>query len=156
MAQSSGSDVPTQNKSSVIEEKIIDTIFKLKEFRQRAAYVEKQTKGKRHLEIVIYRRPSKDIPYYWIKAREYNGMSYATHFNFYVYPKPFTIRFYDSVRDTGISLKEWRFKLKVKRAVHNNCLLQNRLNCKHETIEYFVTENKSTKVLPIPLLLQAV
>jgi hypothetical protein len=45
--------------AAAIEEKIIDIIFKLPEFRERAAYIEKQTKGKRHLGIIIYERPSK-------------------------------------------------------------------------------------------------
>jgi hypothetical protein len=105
----SKSKVPT-----AIEEKILDTIFRLPECRERAAYIEKQTKGKRHLGIVIYERPSRENPYYWVKAREDNGMAYATHFNFYVYPKPFSIRYYDTVLDKATSLKEWRQQTKLK------------------------------------------
>ncbi len=107
--------VITNPKNSVaIEEKILDTIIKLPECKQRADYIIKQTRGKRHLGIVIYERPSKGSPYYWVKAWEDNGMSYATHFNFYVYPKPFSIKYYDTVNDKALSLNEWRHQTKQK------------------------------------------
>jgi hypothetical protein len=103
-----------QNKT--IENKIIDTIFKLKEVKERARYVEKESKGKRHLGIAIYTAPSKHEPYYWVKAWEDNGSSYVTHFNFYVYPKTFTIKFLDTVKDTAISLKQWRLQSKQQKS----------------------------------------
>jgi hypothetical protein len=101
---------PAQNKA--LEKKIIDTIFRLKEVRERANYVEKMSKGKNHLGVAIYGTPSKDEPYYWVKAWEDNGAGYVTHFNFYVFPKPFTIKFYDMDNDTIITLKEWRRRIK--------------------------------------------
>lgn len=112
--QNTKSIVPKPKGSTAIEDKILDTIFKLPECRERAAYIEKQTKGKRHLSIIIYERPSKGNIYYWVKAWEDNGMSYATHFNFYVYPKPFGIKYYDTVNDKAISLTEWRQQTKQK------------------------------------------
>ncbi len=104
--------VKAQNNS--IENRIIDTILKLKEVKERAEYVEKVTNGKRHLGICIYKNPSKDQPYYWVKAWEDNGSNYVTHFNFYVYRRPFQIKFLDTVEDTVISLKEWRRRMKNK------------------------------------------
>lgn len=95
-------------QSKSIEDKIVDTIFKLKEVRERANYIEKISKGTRHLSIFIYSKPSKNKPYYWIKAWEDNGNNYHTHYNFYVYPKTFTIKFLDVEKGIPISLKEWR------------------------------------------------
>lgn len=106
--QSTKFSISKSKNQIVTEQKILDTIFKLPECEARAAYIEKQTKGKRHLGIVIYQRPSGHHPYYWVKAWEYNGMNYATHFNFYIYPNPFSIKFLDIAKDKAISLKEWR------------------------------------------------
>jgi hypothetical protein len=106
--------ISKSNDSTVIEEKILDTISKLPECRERAAYIEKETKGKRHLTIVIYERPSKEFPYYWVKAWEDNGIIYATHFNFYIYTNPFNIKYYDTMNNIVISLKEWRQQTKDK------------------------------------------
>jgi hypothetical protein len=101
-----------QGKST--ENKIIDTIFKLKEVKERSGYVEKESKMKRHLSVAIYAKPTKNEPYYWVKVWEDNGHSYTTHFNFYVYPKPFTIKFRDDVGGAAISLKDWRRRLRAQ------------------------------------------
>ena len=103
-------------QNSVIEDKIIDTIFKLKEVKQRASYMKKVTNDKRHLSIVINGEPTKEQPYYWIKVWEDNGSSYVTHFNFIVYPNPFEIKYFDAVNDTEISLKEWRRQMKNEKS----------------------------------------
>jgi len=70
--------------------------------------MKKVTKGKHHLKIGIDGEPTKEQPYYWIKVWEDNGDAFVTIFDFFVYPKPFEIRFYDTIKDTAISLKEWR------------------------------------------------
>ena len=108
LAQSPKDVVSKSKESNALEEKIVDTIAKLPECRKRAAYIEKQTNGQRQLRYVIYEEASKEKPYYWVKAWEDNGITYVTHFNFYVYQKPFRIQFYDTVNDKVISLKEWR------------------------------------------------
>ena len=96
-----------------MEKKILDTVFSFPECKARAAYIKEQTKGKRHLSVVIYAEPTKENPYYWVKAWEDNGSAYATHFNFYVYPtKPFTIKYYDPVSDEAIPLTQWRKQMK--------------------------------------------
>jgi len=98
---------PAFNK---IENKIIDTIANLAEVKERAGYVEKQSRGKRHLVYTIYQKPVKAIPYYWIKVWEDNGSAYVTHFNFYVYPKTFLIKYLDTANDKVIDLETWREK----------------------------------------------
>lgn len=103
---------PKQLSASKMERMILDTIVKLPECQKRAEYIEKHSKGKRHLSFVIYDKPSKDYPYYWVKAWEDNGLAYATHFNFYVYTDPLTIKYYDTVNDKVISLKQWRQQTK--------------------------------------------
>ncbi len=92
-----------------IEEKIIDTIFKLTEVKKRAKYIEEQTKGKRHLKIWIADTPNlPDQKYYWIKASEDNGANLVTHFNFYVYPNSMRIMYYDAQSDRELTLNKWR------------------------------------------------
>lgn len=110
---------PSKSKHpTTIEEKILDTIFSLPECKERASYIKKQTKGKRRLSVVIYAEPTKESPYYWVKAWEDNGAAYATHFDFYVYPtKPLTIKYYDAVSDEAIPLKQWRKQKKGKASI---------------------------------------
>ena len=92
-----------------VEDKIIHTIFKLTEVKERAKYIEQQTKGKRHLKIWIADTPhSTDQKYYWIKAGEYNGINLVTHFNFYVYPDSMRIMYYDTQSDSELTLNKWR------------------------------------------------
>jgi len=94
------------------EHLIIDTIMKLEEVKERAKYVKDQTKGKRHLQYTIWEEPSKEAPYYLVKVIEDNGISYYTHFNFYVYSKTMTIKYLDTVNDSIIDLEEWRERKK--------------------------------------------
>jgi hypothetical protein len=91
------------------EDKIIDTIFKLTEVKERAKYIEEQTKGKRHLKIWVEGTPNlPDQKYYWIKAGEDNGTNLVTHFNFYVYPDSMRIMYYDTQSDSELTLNQWR------------------------------------------------
>jgi len=86
----------------------MDTIAKLPEVKRRQNYLEKQTKGKRHLQFVIWEKPSHKRPYYWVKVSENNGYFYHTHFNFYVYPKGMAIKYYDIAFEKLMSLSRWR------------------------------------------------
>lgn len=103
----------TKDTSSIfnenIEDKIVDTIFKLPEIKERAKYIEVQTKGKRHLKVWVADTPNfPDQKYYWIKAGEDNGTNLVTHFNFYVYPDSMRIMCYDTQSDSELTLDEWR------------------------------------------------
>lgn len=93
---------------SKVERRILDTITKLKEVRERIKYVDEKTKGKRHLAFVIWEKPTQQNPYYWVKVTEDNGMTYYTHFNFFVYPQPIIIKFLDTANDNVTDLKTWR------------------------------------------------
>jgi hypothetical protein len=106
--------LPTKQKDSTvnnndIEEKIIDTIFKLTEVKERAKYIDQQTKGKRHLKVWVEDTPKlPDQKYFWIKVGEDNGTNLVTHFNFYVYPGSMRIMYYDIQADSAITLDNWR------------------------------------------------
>jgi hypothetical protein len=96
-------------KTNDIEEKIIDTIFKLAEVKQRAKYIEQQTKGERHLKVWIEETPKQPGQnYYSIKVGEDNGTNLVTHFNFYVYPDSMRIMYYDIANDSEVTLDKWR------------------------------------------------
>lgn len=98
-----------------VEDKIIDTIFKLKDVKERAKYIEEQTKGKRHLKIWVADLPNlPNQKYYWIKAGEDNGTNLVTHFNFYVYLDSMRIMYYDTQSDCELTLSKWR-KISNKR-----------------------------------------
>lgn len=90
-----------------------DTIYKLilslPEVSKRARYIHEQTKGERHLQVMIVESPNNVIDYYWVKAGEDNGSNYVTHFNFYVFPKRnWEIKYFDTVKDTLVTLEDWR------------------------------------------------
>ncbi len=98
------------NKSALenkTEQKIIDLVWKLKEVIELDATIRKKTNEQRVLSTFISSEPSDDQEYYAVSVAEDNGASYATYFQFHVYPD-FSIRFYDVVEDQERSLKEWR------------------------------------------------
>lgn len=96
------------DSSGQMEEEIIDIINQLKEVKEKAEYIQKQTKGQRHLQYTIWQKPTRDRRYYCVKVMEGNGGSYHTHFNFCVRVKPFQILYYDTVSDTTLDLNTWR------------------------------------------------
>ncbi len=91
-----------------LEQTIIDTIRNLDEVKKRAAYVQAQTAGKRKLQYIIWEKPHGKTSYYWIAVTEDNGDAYYTHFNFYLYPKSFHIKYLDPVSGDAITLAQWR------------------------------------------------
>ena len=91
------------------ETQIIDAVAQLPEVKLKKAEIERITKGKRHLKIIIYATPQEaQKDYYWVKVVEDNGTSLVTHFNFYVYPQNLKIRYYDIANDKIMNLKTWR------------------------------------------------
>jgi hypothetical protein len=100
--------------SQLEEELIIDSINRLKEVIDRGEYVKKQSKGARHLQFLVWERPTIDQPYYWIKVMEDNGSSKYTHFDFYARFRPFQLMYYDIVNDTVLDLTTWRNRKGIK------------------------------------------
>jgi hypothetical protein len=100
------------------DDAIYDLIFNLPEIKEREAYIEQQTHGERHLKLMIAERPqNKEHNYYLVQAGEDNEIRFVTHFNFYIYPaKNYEIKLYDPVKDTIISIGEWR-KEKEKKVI---------------------------------------
>lgn len=95
-------------RRSILEGIIINKVLALPEVQKEIQYVETASKGKRHLGAAISQRPSKEFAYYLVKVWEDNGMSYVSHFNFFVNPKTLTIKCQDSVNDSLLDLKTWR------------------------------------------------
>ena len=96
-----------QPTDSLTEDKVTEMIFALPEVKERADYIEKETKGARHMEALINQAPDATTNYYWVKAGEDNGTNFVTHFNFLVYPDR-KIMYYDVINDTTITLDAWR------------------------------------------------
>jgi lipopolysaccharide export LptBFGC system permease protein LptF len=95
------------------ENKIIDTIYELKEVKNWQKYLEKETKGKGHLQIWIADTPIVSRPSYLVQVGEDNGYSLVVHFNFIVYPDPIRIMYLNTINDDTLTLEQWR-KTKVK------------------------------------------
>ena len=100
---------------SNLENEIIDTISKLKPVIERMHYVDAESKGKRQLKFIIWRKPTKSSPFFWVKVMEDNGISYYTHFNFYVYPKTMKINFYDTFNNKTLDLDKWGEGKQIKK-----------------------------------------
>lgn len=92
--------IRVEGLDTLIERQIFDSVVQLKTFIERDSYVRKESKGLRHLQLMIAARPSEKEPYYWVKVIEDNGIAYYTHFNFYVTKHPFRIRLYDTANDS--------------------------------------------------------
>ena len=92
------------------EIKIIDTIYNLKEVKDWEKYLDKETKGLRHIQTWIADTPTMIHPYYVIQVGEDNGTNLVTHFNFLFYPDTKRILYLDAVNDDTLTLKQWRRK----------------------------------------------
>jgi hypothetical protein len=86
---------------SAKEYDLLDSVQLLKVYRERDAYVQKKTNGKRYLRLMIAARPTTSEPYYWVQAIEDNGITYHIHFNFQVFDHPFRILLYDTEMDSA-------------------------------------------------------
>ncbi|MFI5163243.1 MAG: hypothetical protein ACHQHN_18330 [Sphingobacteriales bacterium] len=82
------------------ESKALSLIANLPEVVNATNYVKKASKGKRRLRVVLNSDPTKDEPYYYVTVVEWNGIVDHIHFNFYVDPKMFAIK-YSDVMDEG-------------------------------------------------------
>lgn len=97
---------PAERKESS-EDKIIDKVWAIQEVIDLDKTIRKKTKNKRGLSTRISSEPSDDQEYYGVTVAEDNGESYATYYEFHVYPD-YNIRYYDVVEDQELSLEEWR------------------------------------------------
>ena len=59
---------------------------------------------------MIYGEPDSLHPYYWLVIGEENGMSFVTHFTFYVYTNGRKVLYHDNFSDSTIDLSTWRRK----------------------------------------------
>jgi hypothetical protein len=94
---------------SLTETSVIDTIWKLEEVIERNDYLLKETLGKRKISVLIYKKTDETKKgYYWLKVGEDNGVSFVSHYNFFVYPNTMKVLYYDTVNDLELELDKWR------------------------------------------------
>ena len=89
-------------------------MIRLPEIREANAYMRRVTHGKRHLFSMLYGDPDQEHPYYWVVVGEDNGMSFVTHFTFYVYTNGRKIMYHDSFSDSTVDLKVWQRRVRRK------------------------------------------
>jgi hypothetical protein len=94
-------------RNDASEDKIMDQVWALKEVIDLNASIRKKTGNKRGLNTRISSEPSDDQEYYGVTVAEDNGASYATYYEFHIYPD-YSIRYYDIVEDRELTLEEWR------------------------------------------------
>ncbi|PQJ11293.1 hypothetical protein CJD36_005680 [Flavipsychrobacter stenotrophus] len=106
-------------KDRIKIDKILDMVLALPEVKAEIKYVEKESKGTRHLAAAMYATPSENRNYYWVKVWEDNGMNYVSHFNFFVDPQTLSIKYLDTINDTLLDLKAWRhIKQTIPKSIH--------------------------------------
>lgn len=94
-------------KISSLEDSLINLIWNLKEVQDLNQEIDLKSNGKRNLATFIASEPSDDTEYYGISVSEDNGDTYATYFQFHIYPNK-EIRYYDPIEDQEMSLTDWR------------------------------------------------
>ena len=92
-------------------EKVLGLVAKLPEVITADKYVQKVTKGKRHLFRYLASEPTKEEPYYDVKVAEDNGSAYHTHFIFHVQPKTHKIFYMDTATGKLLPEEQCREKL---------------------------------------------
>jgi hypothetical protein len=105
---SNNHQVVSKEDDSKREDQIVNLIMNLEEVKQKAKEVETLSHGKRHLSSYIENSPTTTDPYYWVKVAEDNGDSYVTYYTFAVNSKTQSIKYYDVVNDSLVSLSQWR------------------------------------------------
>jgi hypothetical protein len=106
------------------DDNIYNLILNLPEVKEEAEYIEKETKGERHLRAEITQSPSDTSgPFIWVRVGEINEIAFATYFWFRVHPKSYEIRYYDVANDTTISLEAWREELKKENSTKKSKIL---------------------------------
>lgn len=88
-------------------DELLERIWELPKVQERAEYVQKETKGERKLKLKIQQKPTKEDPYYWIKAGEDNGMNFVSHFQFAIDPTTSEIFYYDELSGEKMPVEEW-------------------------------------------------
>ncbi|HEY4285958.1 MAG TPA: hypothetical protein VGN00_02555 [Puia sp.] len=91
----------------ITEKAAIDMVMRLPEVKESNAYIRKHSKDKRPLFAMIYGEPTKEQPYWWVVVGEDNGMSFVTHFGFFVYVKTGRIKYFDTMegKSSGLETK---------------------------------------------------
>jgi len=97
------------NSNEKLDAQVIDSIYALPEVKERGEYIEKQTKGKNKMVVLITERPDDNKEdFYMVEVGEDNTSSVVNHFTFYVYYPSFKIKYLDPVEGKEISLEVWR------------------------------------------------
>jgi|GEM_PF-1408399 len=106
---------PGKAQPAITRDYALDTVLRLPEVQKADAYVRRVTKEKRHLFSMLYGEPDREHPYFWVVVGEDNGMSFVTHFGFYVYTKSRKILYLDNFTGQAIDLETWRHSRHKKR-----------------------------------------
>jgi hypothetical protein len=100
-----------EEKDTLTENTIMEKLFELPEVKRKWKFVDSLTAHKKGISMRVMKRPEGISTYYWIAVGYDNDLSFETYYNFYVWPDPMTIRYYDPGEGKILTLAEWRKKL---------------------------------------------
>lgn len=95
--------------SSVIDEKAaLDLVWKLPQVKRKAREIQRLSKGKIRVAVIIDSPPTPETPYYTISVVENHVDHVDTIYIFRVLNPTGVIQVYDILKDEYIALQEWK------------------------------------------------
>lgn len=99
-------------KYTAEEEAVLKKVMDLQEVKLASAYADSISNHKHGITLIISAEPGKEQDYYTVQAGYTSDIRFEVYFNFYIYPKGMTIKYYDVMTDTALPLEEWRKQIK--------------------------------------------
>lgn len=93
---------------SLLKDFVLDKIGNLPEVKAKQKFADSITNTKRSITILIAKTPSEAEPYYWVQVGYDNTIRFQPFYNFYIYKKDLSIKYFDPLTNKTMSLKEWR------------------------------------------------
>lgn len=90
------------------EEIVIDKVYKLREVQAKDRYIDSLTHHKKGISLRVIEHPSIKKPYYWIQVGYDSDIRFEVYYNFYVYKKGLSIKYYDTFSGKVMELEQWR------------------------------------------------
>ena len=100
-------EMPDENMSLGIEDKIIKRISRIPEVQQRSEYIDSLTDHKHGLSYMVDKLEG-DNPEYYVQVGYSGEIRFETYYYFYVDTTDWSVRIEDIIEGDVVSLKEWR------------------------------------------------
>ena len=95
-------------EDTTLENKALDSLFTFPEVQRLSKIIDSESQLKTSLSMITTHKPEKQKPYYIIQVGYNNNLRFQPFYNFYIYPENFEIKYFNPIKDTLLSLDEWR------------------------------------------------